>query len=236
MNTPTATEEPRAATDSRTDGTIATEEPRKEDLELQRDVMDEIAMEPSVDAALIGVSVKDGIVVLSGHVNSYVEKDAAERAAKRVRGVRAVVNEIRIKPLEDPPSDEEIAEEVVRNLRSHLLTTALGIRVTVRDGVVTLEGEVQWQHQKLNAAAVIRHLPGVRDVVNLIEVKPRVEPGEIKTLIARAHQAKRPGGSQRHQDRGGRQQGHPARERPLAAREGTGRAGGLGGRRGPERR
>jgi osmotically-inducible protein OsmY len=164
------------------------EEPgRKTDAELQRDVLDELALEPSVDAAHIGVAVEDGIVTLTGHVKIYVEKYAAERAARRVRGVKAIANEVEIKlPGSSRRSDEDIAEEVVRALRSHVPATALDITATVRDGWVTLEGQVEWQYQKLAAEDAIRHLPAVKGVTNLIEVKPRVAPTEVKARIEEA--------------------------------------------------
>jgi osmotically-inducible protein OsmY len=116
----------------------------KADSELQRDVLDELVWEPSVNAAHIGVSVKDGIVTLSGHVPSYAEKFAAERAAKRVYGVKAVVNEIEIKlPGSSQRSDEDIAAAAVNALRSDILVPADKIKVTVSKGWVTLEGEVE---------------------------------------------------------------------------------------------
>src|SRR5437588_4120323 len=126
----------------------AAEDPHmKTDSELQRDIMDELKWEPSVDAAHIGVSVKDGVVTLTGHVSSYAEKFAAERAAKRVNGVRAVANELDVKlPISGRRTDEDIAADVVRALRSNLAVPADKIKATVSSGWVTLEGEVEWYY------------------------------------------------------------------------------------------
>ena len=154
------------------------------DAELQRDVLDELEWEPSVDAAHIGVSVKDGVVTLTGHVSSYAEKYAAERAAKRVHGVKAVANEIDVKlPGSSRRTDEDIAEAAVSALKSHLSVPADRIKVTVRNGLVTLEGEVEWQYQKIAAENAVRYLAGVTGVSNLITVKPRVSPSELKSKI-----------------------------------------------------
>ena len=117
------------------------------DTELQRDVLDELKWEPSVNAAHIGVSVKDGIVTLSGHVSSYAEKYAAERAAKRVYGVKAVANELDVKlPGSSQRTDEDIAAAAVNALKSNISVPADKIKVTVSKGWVKLEGEVEWQY------------------------------------------------------------------------------------------
>jgi osmotically-inducible protein OsmY len=154
------------------------------DSELQRDVLDELKWEPSVDAAHIGVSVKDGIVTLSGHVPSYAEKYAAERAAKRVHGVKAVANEIEVKLLGNSQlSDTDIAAEVLNALKANYYVPDDKIKVTVSKGWVTLEGEVEWNHQKIAAENAVRDLAGVKGLSNLIKVKPRVSPSEIKSKI-----------------------------------------------------
>ena len=156
----------------------------KTDSELQRDVLDELKWEPSVDAAHIGVSVKDGVVTLSGHVSSYAEKYAAERAAKRVYGVRAVANEIDVKlPGSSQRTDEDIAAAAVNALKSNISVPADKIKVTVSKGWVKLEGEVEWQYQKDAAERAVRYLAGVIGVSNLITVKPRVAPTELKSKI-----------------------------------------------------
>ncbi len=157
------------------------------DTGLQRAVLAELVWEPSVNAAHIGVSVKNGVVTLSGHVESYLEKLAAERTAKRVQGVRAVANELEVKlPDSSRRTDQDIAEAAVRALKWNLFVPADQIKVTVSNGWVTLEGEVKWQFQKNAAERTIRHIPGVIGVTNSITVKPRISPLELKNRIADA--------------------------------------------------
>jgi osmotically-inducible protein OsmY len=157
------------------------------DSELQRDVLDELRWEPSVNAAHIGVSVKDGVVILSGHVPSYAEKYAAERAAKRVHGVKAVANELDVKlPGSSQRTDEDIAAAAVQALKSNSSVPADKIKVTVSKGWVKLEGEVEWQYQRALAESTVRNLTGVVGVTNLVTVKPRVSPSEIKSKIEEA--------------------------------------------------
>src|SRR4051812_35151667 len=154
------------------------------DSELQQKVLDELRWDPSVDAVHIGVSVKDGVVTLTGHVPSYAEKYAAERAAKRVGGVRAVANELDVKlPEGSRRTDEDIAAAAVNALRWNILVPADKIKVTVSKGWITLEGEVNWQFQRAAAERAVRDLPGVVGVSNYIVVKPRVRPTEIKARI-----------------------------------------------------
>jgi osmotically-inducible protein OsmY len=165
----------------------ATETTVKSDVELQHDVLDELKWEPSVNAAHIGVTVKSGVVTLTGHVPSYAEKFAAERAAKRVHGVRAVANELDVKlPSGSQRTDEDIAVAAVNALKSNLFVPADKIKVVVNHGWVTLEGEVDWQFQRNRAEAAVRYLTGVTGVTNLITVKPRVSPTELKSKIEEA--------------------------------------------------
>jgi osmotically-inducible protein OsmY len=154
------------------------------DKELQRDVLDELKWEPSVNAAHIGVAVKDGVVTLTGHVDSFAAKYAAERAAKRVVGVRAIANEIDVKlPGSIQRTDQDIAAAALTALKANILVPADKIRVTVRDGWITLEGEVEWNYQKDSAENSVRYLSGVRGMINTITVKPRVTPTELKSKI-----------------------------------------------------
>ena len=156
----------------------------KTDSELQREVLDELKWEPSINAAHIGVSVKDGIVTLSGHVKSYWEKYVAERAAKRVYGVRAVANEIDVNlPGSSQRTDEDIATAAVNALKTNFSVPADKIKVTVSKGWLKLEGEVEWQYQREAAERAVRYLTGVNGVSNLITVKPRVVPTELKAKI-----------------------------------------------------
>jgi osmotically-inducible protein OsmY len=154
------------------------------DVELQRDVLDELKWEPSVNAAHIGVSVKDGVVTLTGHVPSYAEKYAAERAAKRVHGVRAVANELDVKLASSSQrTDEDIAMACVNALKTNTLVPQDKIKVVVNKGWVTLEGEVEWQYQKNAAENAVRYVTGVIGVTNLITVKPRVSPTALQAKI-----------------------------------------------------
>jgi osmotically-inducible protein OsmY len=157
------------------------------DGELKEDVLHELEWEPSVDAAHIGVAAKNGVVTLSGYVSSYAEKWAAEAAAKRVYGVRAIANEIQVKlPGSSQRTDQDIAADCVKALQSHVSVPADRVKVTVSKGWVTLEGQVDWQYQKDAAESAVRFIPGVVGVTNLVTIKPRVSPGEIKSRIEEA--------------------------------------------------
>jgi osmotically-inducible protein OsmY len=157
------------------------------DIDLQQDVLDELKWEPSVNAPHIGVAAKDGVVTLTGHVSSYAEKYAAEKAAKRVHGVRAIANEIDVKlPGSSQRTDQDIALACVNALKSNISVPADKIKVTVNRGWVTLEGEVEWQYQKNYAESSVRYLPGVTGVSNFITVKPRVSPAELQSKIENA--------------------------------------------------
>ena len=156
----------------------------KTDSELQRDVLDELKWEPSVNAAHIGVSVNDGVVTLSGHVSSYWEKYVAERAAKRVYGVKAVANELDVKlPGSSQRTDSDIAAAAVNALKSNFSVPPHKITVTVSKGWIKLEGEVEWQYQREAAERAVRYLTGVAGVSNLITVKPKTSPTELKAKI-----------------------------------------------------
>jgi osmotically-inducible protein OsmY len=159
----------------------------KTDSELKRDVEDELKWEPSVDEAHIGVAVKEGVVTLTGHVPSYAEKYAAERAAKRVYGVKAVANELDVKlPGSSKRTDEDIAKACVDALKSNYSVPRDKIKVVVNNGWVTLEGDVDWQYQKEAAERAVRYLTGVIGVSNSITVKPRVSPTDVKNKIEEA--------------------------------------------------
>jgi osmotically-inducible protein OsmY len=157
------------------------------DRELQQDVLRELAWDPSVEAAHVGVAVNDGVVTLTGHVPSYADKWAAEKAAKRVYGVKAVANELNVRlPGSSQRTDEDIAVSAVNALRANISVPAEQIKVIVENGWVTLEGEVDWQFQKDAAESAVRYLPGVTGVTNLVTVKPRVSPNELKQKIEEA--------------------------------------------------
>jgi osmotically-inducible protein OsmY len=157
------------------------------DLELKKSVESELNWEPSINAAEIGVAAKDGIVTLTGHVSSYWQKLAAERAAMRVSGVKAVVNELEIQlPTSKERTEEDIARAAVNALDWSISVPADRIKVKVSKGWITLEGSVEWQFQKSAAEKAVRYLTGVRGVSNLIEVKPQVSKIVVKSAIEAA--------------------------------------------------
>jgi osmotically-inducible protein OsmY len=159
----------------------------KSDLELQQDVLAELKWEPSVNANRIGVTVHEGIVTLTGTVPSFAEKLAAEKAAERVAGVQAIANDLKVEILaENEQSDEAIAAAAVNALKWNLFVRSKKIQVTVRDGRVTLEGEVTWNFQKEAAEESVRNLAGVQGVINVIKLKPRVSPDDVKARIEEA--------------------------------------------------
>src|SRR6516225_1555179 len=123
------------------------------------DVLEELDFDPSIDATNIGVAVDEGVVTLSGHVSSYAEKIAAESAARRVRGVRAIAQEIEVRyPGEKETADDEIAKRVLSVFRWNAMIPQEAVKVTVQKGWVTLRGEVNWQYQKKAAEDAIRQL------------------------------------------------------------------------------
>jgi len=152
------------------------------DEEMQADVLAELKWQPQVRSNEIGVSVKDGVVTLTGWVDSYLKKWTAEEAAHRVRGVKAVVNDIEVK-LASERTDEDIAEAVVRALEWDALVPTDNIEITVSRGWVTLKGEVEWQFQRQDAERVVSRIEGVQGVTNLITVKTRPTPSELKEKI-----------------------------------------------------
>ncbi len=158
-----------------------------DDLELKKSVESELNFEPSINAAEIGVAVKNGVVTLSGRVPSYWEKVSAERAAARVSGVKAVANELEVRlPGSSERTDEDIAQAAVDTLRWSVFVPQDRIKVKVSKGWITLEGNVDWQYQKSAAEKAVRKLYGVLGVSNLIEVKPQVSKAEVKTSIEAA--------------------------------------------------
>lgn len=159
----------------------------KTDSQLQRDVLDELSWEPEVDHAHIGVTARSGVVTLTGHVPNYVQKMAAERATKRVKGVKAVAEEIEVRFGHDPQtSDEEIAERILQLFRWDVSVPDDRIQVKVEHGAVTLTGEVGWNYQKEAARAAAARISGVRGVYNAITVKPHVSAGDVRERIMAA--------------------------------------------------
>ena len=152
---------------------------------IREDVLFELKWDPKITSKDIAVAAKDGVVTLTGFVSSYWEKDAAEKAAKRVYGVRAVANDLEVR-LSASRTDPEIARDAVHELESHVSVPSDKIKVTVRNGWVTLEGTVDWQYQKTLAESAVKKLRGVIGVTNNIEVKPQAEPTSIKSKIEEA--------------------------------------------------
>jgi len=156
------------------------------DSEIERDVVEELKWNPDLDSTDIAVTVKDGVVTLAGFVKSYVDKTEAEVAAKRVAGVVAVANDIAVRlPATDERPDPEIAREAVASL-NQLPISAERIKVVVKNGWVTLEGTVEWHYQRNIAEAAVGYIRGVKSVTNLIGLRPRAEPIEIKKRIEEA--------------------------------------------------
>ena len=156
----------------------------KTDTQLQQDVLAELKWEPSINAAQIGVEVKDGIVTLHGHVSSYAEKWDAERAAKRVSGVKALAIEMDVKlPGSGKRTDADIASSANNVLRwtSHLPTDS--VKVKVESGFVTLSGELDWEYQRQSATGAVRYLLGVTGVSDQIVIKPKVSLSAVKSDI-----------------------------------------------------
>lgn len=157
------------------------------DEQIQRDVMDELRWEPRIQPNEIGVAVKDGVVTLTGWVDSYTKRWAAEEAAHRVRGVKAVANDIEVRlPISNERTDADIAAAAIRALEWDALVPVDKLDITVSKGWVTLKGEVEWHYQKVDAERVVRRIQGVRGVSNLISVKPRLSPSELKEKIEKA--------------------------------------------------
>jgi osmotically-inducible protein OsmY len=157
------------------------------DSEIQRDVEGELKWDPDIESTDIAVKVKDGTVMLTGFVHSYIEKYNAEKIAKRVLGVRAVANDLEVKlPSGTDRPDPEIARDAADALKRTLPYTSKSVKPVVRDGWVTLEGEVEWDFQRRMAESTIRSVRGVKGITNLIAVKPTVEPADVKEKIEEA--------------------------------------------------
>jgi osmotically-inducible protein OsmY len=152
------------------------------DEEIQRDVLAELKWDAQVQPNEIGVSVKDGVVILTGWVDSFLKKWGAEEAAHRVPGVKAVANDIEVR-LPSERTDADVAAAAIRALEWDAGIPSDKIEVTVSKGWVTLKGEVEWQYQKEDAERVVRRLSGVKGVSNLILVKPRTTASELKKKI-----------------------------------------------------
>ena len=157
------------------------------DEEIRADVLEELKWDPRVQSNEIGVAVKDGIVTLTGWVDSYLKKIAAEEAAHRVPDVKAVANDIEVRlPGSAERTDADLAAAVVNALKWDAAVPADKVDVTVSQGWVTLKGEVDYYFQKIDAERATRRISGVKGVTNLITVKPRVSPSDLKESIEKA--------------------------------------------------
>lgn len=166
---------------------MSTQMIRKTPAELQLDVLDELRWDPKLKPGEIGVSVRDGVVTLTGHVQSYATKLAAEDATKRVGGVKAVANDLVVRiDASDVRDDTDIAEVALLALKWNTSIPDERLRVTVRQGWVTLEGTVDWRFQKDSAAEAIRDLAGVRGLTDLITLSSGVTPATVKEGIEAA--------------------------------------------------
>jgi osmotically-inducible protein OsmY len=161
----------------------------KSDTQIQKDVMAQLNWEPILNTAQIGVSVNQGVVTLTGMVDSFTKKTTAERAAKKVAGVKAVAEDIQVGP--SPAynkTDTEIAEAILNALKWHSAVMEDRIKIKVEKGYVTLEGDVEWDFQRTAAKAAIENLTGIKMIYNLIAVKPKVTVADLKSKIKAALQ------------------------------------------------
>ena len=157
------------------------------DSDIKRDVESELKWDPDIDASDIGVAVKNGVVTLSGFVRSYSQKYQAEKATKRVKGVLGVANDIEVRlPSVHEKTDPEIARAAVEAIKNELPYSHENIKVVVKNGWVTLEGNAEWEYQRNRAEAAVRKLRSIKGISNLVTLKPRVAPSEIKAKIEEA--------------------------------------------------
>ncbi|MGI4955239.1 MAG: BON domain-containing protein, partial [Janthinobacterium lividum] len=158
-----------------------------QDRQLQQSVLAEFDWEPSVTTGHIGVTASDGVVTLSGHVDSYAGKHAAETAARRVKGVKAIAEEIEVRlPFDAKRSDADIAAAAIERLSWNASVPKDSVQVKVEQGWVTLTGQVDWWYQKDAAEADIRPLHGVVGVSNQTSIKPRVNTASLTDDITHA--------------------------------------------------
>jgi osmotically-inducible protein OsmY len=159
----------------------------RSDIDIKRDVEQELRVDPDIDATDVAVAVKGGVVTLSGFVRSYGQKWEAEAAAKRVAGVVGVANDIEVRlPVFNQRPDPEIARDAVASVQAQLPYSSDRVRVVVRDGWITLEGSVEWNYQKERAEEAVRRIRGVKGVTNSIQIETRATPSEIKRKIEEA--------------------------------------------------
>jgi len=157
------------------------------DSDIKRDVEDELRLDSDIDATDIAIAVKHGVVTVGGFVRSFRQRRKAEQDVKRVAGVVGVANNIEVRiPIIHRRPDPDIARDAVEAIKRELPYSWDEIKIIVEDGLITLEGEVEWHYQRQRAEDAVQYLRGVRGVINLIEVRPRVAPVEIKRKIEEA--------------------------------------------------
>ncbi len=157
------------------------------DKQLRQDILDEFEFDPSFNAAHIGIVVDKNVVSLTGHVESYAEKLAVLGAARRVKGVQAIADEIEVRfPNQSKTADDQIAQRATDILRWNSVVSSLPIEVVVRNGWITLSGRVNWYFEKRAAENSVRKLSGVRGITNSIIVKPQVDAANVKEKIEAA--------------------------------------------------
>jgi osmotically-inducible protein OsmY len=155
------------------------------DKQLQEAVLHEIDWDPEISSTDINAAAEKGVVTLTGFVHSYLEKIAAEKAVKRVYGVKALANDIEVK-LGSQRTDPEIARDAVQALKTHVGVPDDKVKLTVKNGWLTLEGNVDWQFQKSRAESAVKNLAGIKGVSNQIEVRPMVSAGQVSAKIEEA--------------------------------------------------
>lgn len=159
----------------------------KTDSQIQRDVMEELNWDPSLNASEIGVAVKDGVVTLSGYVEVYAGKRAAENAAMRISGVKAVAEDIVVKQVAaDKKNDTDIATAILNSLKWLSAINDEKIKIMVEDGWVALNGEVEWNYQKDLIKSTVENIYGVTGITNLIKLTSKTKPIDVKRKIKEA--------------------------------------------------
>ena len=157
------------------------------DSEIKRDVEAELKWDPDIDPTDIGVTVRSGVVTLTGFVRNYSAKYQAEADVKRVSGVVAVANDLKVQlPSDGRRPDPEIARDAVAALKAELPYSSANMKVIVKDGWLSLEGTAEWNYQRTRAEEAVQRIKGIRGVSNLIQLKPRVAPSEVKSKIEEA--------------------------------------------------
>jgi len=157
------------------------------DKSLKTLVENELQWEPSLDDSRIGVAVSRGVVTLSGSVETYAEKLAAEHAAQRVKGVRGVALDLDVRPFGDSGADDdEVAKRALNSLDWNTMVPKGAVKVAVDNGVVTLMGDLDWQYQRDAAERAVQRLYGVRSVINQIHIRPKAAAGDVKSRIVAA--------------------------------------------------